>query len=314
MCAKLSRLSRLGVLMRLLIASCLFVWPFAAMAQSSPAGSITIEPAIAAQHLKSSDAPNYPPIAKAAHVSGDVKLELNLDTTGHVVGTKVLSGPPMLVGAAIDCVKKWVYEPFESNGQPISVSTNVTVPFSLGITVDSNDEKIASTFFPLDDACHRTVAGNGDTAQQADACKKAADVAEEFSVSARFIERRSAFVYASTALRRNHQLQEALRYASKAVAVVEQGHDDGSGSSAAYGVKAQAEAELGDLPTADRDLTKAEDFERIAIENMSKMDLAFVQHAYIPTLRGLLRYHAQVLLATGNTAAAEAKTSEAEKL
>jgi hypothetical protein len=46
--------------------------------------------------------------------------------------------------------------------------------------------------------------------------------------------------------------------ADKAVAVVLLGHDDGSGSSAAYSVRGQAKALVGDLTGADQDLEKAE--------------------------------------------------------
>lgn len=44
----------------------------------------------------------------------------------------------------------------------------------------------------------------------------------------------------------------------KAVAVVLLGHDDGSGSSAAYSVRGQAKTGAGDPAGADQDLEKAE--------------------------------------------------------
>jgi len=101
---------------------------------------------------------------------------------------------------------------------------------------------------------------------------------------------------ASTALRRNKQFKEALDYANQAVAVVGRGHDDGSGSNAAYGVRAQAEAELGDLIGASDDLSKAENFERAAIAEMGKTNADLVQHEYVPVLKDQLNFHAQILL------------------
>src|ERR1039458_8703447 len=201
--------------------------------------------------------PVYPPLAKAAHVSGEVKLQVEIGKDGHVTGTKVVSGPPMLVGSAQACVKQWLYEPVLVDARPVSTSTTVTIKFDLPAPVNPNDEQIASRFFPLDQACIKAVSSNIDPDQQADACKQAADVAQTFSDQERFIERRGAFVYASTALRRDKQVAAALDYANKAVSVVKQGHDDGSGSSAAYGVRAQAEAHLGCLVAASDDLTKA---------------------------------------------------------
>lgn len=277
-------------------------------------GAQTILPAAPVPHVVKQTSPVYPPIAKAAHVSGEVKLQIQVDTDGRVTIAKVISGPPMLVEAAEECVKQWAYQPPMLDGKPVSTTTTVAIKFELPTLINPNDEQIASKFFPIDQACVKAVTSNADISQQASLCKQAADIAQTFSDQERFIERRSTFVYASTALRRDKQLRDALEYGNKAVAVVQQGHDDGSGSSAAYGVRAQAEAELGDLNTASDDLEKAEAFERSAITEMNKMDSKFVKHAYIPTLRGLLSYHAQVLSALGKADEAKAKTAEAESL
>jgi TonB family protein len=272
----------------------------------------------------SSDSPNlrivkqtdpvYPPIARAAHVSGQVKLQIEIGKDGRVTNTKTLSGPPMLAGSAQDCVKQWIYEPPLIDGKPVSTSTTVTIRFDLPAPVNPNDQTIASRFFPLNQACVKAVSSNVDPDQQADACKQAAEVAQTFSDQERFIERRSAFVYASTAMRRDKKLEAALDYANKAVSVVAQGHDDGSGSSAAYGVRAQVEAQIGDLASASDDLSKSEDFERSAIAEMSKMDADFVKHQYVPVLKGLLNFHAQVLSAMGKPEESQAKAAEAAKL
>ena len=220
----------------------------------------------------------------------------------------------MLAGAAQDCVKQWVYDPILSDGKPVPASTVVTVNFDLPARPNPNDEKIAQQYFPLFDTCSKAVSSNADPAQQVQACGKAAGVAETFGTEERFIERRVAFVYASTAFRRNKQPKESLEYAEKAVAVVGQGHDDGSGASAAYGVRGQAEAALGELAQASDDLTRAEDFERSAITKMGADDKVFVAQHYIPTLKGLLNFHARVLSAMGKPEEAGAKTDEAAKL
>ena len=51
--------------------------------------------------------PVYPPIAKAAHVEGDVTLLVSFKTTGEADDVKVVSGPPMLRAVAADYVKSW---------------------------------------------------------------------------------------------------------------------------------------------------------------------------------------------------------------
>ena len=48
--------------------------------------------------------PAYPAIAKTARVTGDVKLQIKVTREGTVSSVKVVSGPPLLVKAALDSV------------------------------------------------------------------------------------------------------------------------------------------------------------------------------------------------------------------
>jgi len=103
----------------------------AAHAQSAPPPPQTIDPEPAATHLLTHPDPIYPPIARAAHVTGDVQLRLQIDPTGHVTAIKTLSGPPMLIGAATDAAKQYLYKPFEIDGEPMTVYTTITLHFNL---------------------------------------------------------------------------------------------------------------------------------------------------------------------------------------
>lgn len=49
----------------------------------------------------------YPPIARAAHVSGTVILLVRFGQDGSPTNARVVSGPPMLQSAAVDFVKNW---------------------------------------------------------------------------------------------------------------------------------------------------------------------------------------------------------------
>jgi TonB family protein len=51
--------------------------------------------------------PVYPPIAKAAHVEGNVILLVTFKTTGEVEKIDIASGPKLLERAATDYVKGW---------------------------------------------------------------------------------------------------------------------------------------------------------------------------------------------------------------
>lgn len=75
--------------------------------------------------------PVYPPLAKAAHVQGEVILDVTVTENGEVAEVKVLRGHPLFDKAALDAVKRWRYSPTYSNGEPVPVITTVTLVFAL---------------------------------------------------------------------------------------------------------------------------------------------------------------------------------------
>jgi periplasmic protein TonB len=77
------------------------------------------------------EAPVYPVIAKQAQVQGTVVIEAVIDEHGNVVQAQAVSGPPLLIPAALQTVLKWKYEPTYLNGQPVSVQMHVQVNFVL---------------------------------------------------------------------------------------------------------------------------------------------------------------------------------------
>jgi periplasmic protein TonB len=76
--------------------------------------------------------PVYPPIARAAHVSGAVVLHAIISKTGQISNLTVISGPEMLRAAAVDAVQNWRYKPYLLNGDPTEVDTQITVNFNFG--------------------------------------------------------------------------------------------------------------------------------------------------------------------------------------
>jgi protein TonB len=76
--------------------------------------------------------PVYPPIAKAARVSGTVVLQATISKTGSIEGLRVVSGPAMLQSAAMDAVRTWRYKPYLLNNDPVEVETTINVIFTLG--------------------------------------------------------------------------------------------------------------------------------------------------------------------------------------
>jgi protein TonB len=75
--------------------------------------------------------PVYPALARQTHIQGTVVIDAVLDEHGNVVEMKVVSGPPLLIQAAMDAVGRWKYEPTYLNDEPVPVQLNVTVTFRL---------------------------------------------------------------------------------------------------------------------------------------------------------------------------------------
>jgi periplasmic protein TonB len=75
--------------------------------------------------------PRYPALAKQARISGVVELECVIDIDGHMREVAVRRGHPLLVGAAVEAVRQWIYQPTRLNGQPVEVIAPVTVTFRL---------------------------------------------------------------------------------------------------------------------------------------------------------------------------------------
>ncbi len=78
-----------------------------------------------------SAAPNYPRVAEKSQVQGAVVVRAVTDIYGRVIEARAVSGHPLLKKAAIDAVKKWVYEPYIISGIPKPVSFVVTIRFNL---------------------------------------------------------------------------------------------------------------------------------------------------------------------------------------
>jgi periplasmic protein TonB len=75
--------------------------------------------------------PQYPPLAKSAHIEGTVVLQAVIGKDGTVQNLRVISGHPMLSQAALEAVKQWKYKPYMLNGQATEIDTSIQVNFKL---------------------------------------------------------------------------------------------------------------------------------------------------------------------------------------
>jgi TonB family protein len=100
-------------------------------AQGVPSQPVRLSGGVMAGQVLSSTPPVYPPIARAAHVSGAVVLHAVIDKNGKVENLQTISGPEMLRAAAVEAVSNWRWRPYLLNGVSVEVDTVVTVNFNI---------------------------------------------------------------------------------------------------------------------------------------------------------------------------------------
>jgi protein TonB len=76
--------------------------------------------------------PEYPLIAKRAHVEGTVQLKAIISREGLIEDLQLRDGHPLLVPSVMEAVKQWRYRPYTLNGEPVEVETLINVRFLLG--------------------------------------------------------------------------------------------------------------------------------------------------------------------------------------
>lgn len=107
----------------------------AASASSNDAGSaqnpLQLSQEDAAALLLQKVDPVYPQAALREHVEGSVELQANIGKDGSTSNLKVVSGKPLFAAAAAAAVRQWKYKPYQLDGQPTEVQTEITVDFKL---------------------------------------------------------------------------------------------------------------------------------------------------------------------------------------
>ena len=74
--------------------------------------------------------PEYPEIAKRAHASGSVTVEITIDETGNVISAHAVSGHPLLQAAAVSAAREAKFAPTRLEGEPVKVSGVIVYNFT----------------------------------------------------------------------------------------------------------------------------------------------------------------------------------------
>jgi TonB family protein len=75
--------------------------------------------------------PPYPELAKRAHVSGIVTVQILLDEQGRVISARATNGHPLLTGAAERAASQTRFSPTYLSNQPVKVTGVITFKFVL---------------------------------------------------------------------------------------------------------------------------------------------------------------------------------------
>jgi protein TonB len=92
---------------------------------------VTVGGKIQEASLIHKEVPVYPPLARSTRTQGHVILSAIISKEGTIEELKLITGHPLLAPAAMAAVKKWVYKPLLLNGEPVEVSTEIDVNFTL---------------------------------------------------------------------------------------------------------------------------------------------------------------------------------------
>jgi len=75
--------------------------------------------------------PIYPDIAREAGVDGLVMVLAHVCACGEVTETRIVKSIPLLDSAAEEAVRKWLFKPALTGGEPVAVWVGVPVKFTL---------------------------------------------------------------------------------------------------------------------------------------------------------------------------------------
>jgi len=106
--------------------------PAPAAHAAKPSGPIHVSSGVAAGQLIVPIQPRYPEIGLATHTQGTVVVAAVIAKDGRVERLRVLSGPPLLVNAAVEAIREARYRPWMLNGEPVEVETTINVVFKMG--------------------------------------------------------------------------------------------------------------------------------------------------------------------------------------
>ncbi len=89
------------------------------------------EPSEKKERILNKVVPAYPPIARAAHATGEVVVTVVVNEEGNVIAAQAESGHPLLQTAAVNAARESTFVPYLVDGKPVKVMGTITYHFTL---------------------------------------------------------------------------------------------------------------------------------------------------------------------------------------
>jgi protein TonB len=96
-----------------------------------PEFAVPVSQGVSDGYLLQKVQPVYPVQARPLRLEGAVVLQATIAEDGRIQELRVVSGNRILANAALDAVKRWDYRPYQLNGKPVRMQTEITVTFKL---------------------------------------------------------------------------------------------------------------------------------------------------------------------------------------
>jgi TonB family protein len=271
--------------------------------------AVELSQATLAERIVALSNPVYPPIAKKTGLQGKVVLKVTINSEGKVAQVNVISGHPMLVSSAMEAVRKWEYSPLVINGNRVSVTGIVEVPFKLMPDVDyAKQELFSQDYFKKSDRC-RDLIKNQNFVEAESVCKSAVEIAEKLP-DTRSLERLGAYQLAGHSLYLQRKFQDALPFYKHELDIAEKTLEQHN-SEFAYALRDVARAlhGSGDFETSRIYYERAQASLILARDHIES---EFLKNEYSKALRRILFEYAALLRQSGNHAGSDAAEKKAQ--
>lgn len=74
--------------------------------------------------------PAYPPIAQQLKLTGELTVDVVINSQGEVEEAKVAKGNAVFSHNVLMAVKQWKFQPMEKDGKPVKMATTIAFNFS----------------------------------------------------------------------------------------------------------------------------------------------------------------------------------------